>query len=67
MSFVPKVILGDKAINEKPEAPRHSHNDMIDINRLSQVFFRIRCNDLRQRVIVFLEEVADAQHSENLY
>lgn len=67
MSFVPKVILGGKAIDEKPEAPRHSHADMIDINRLSQAFFRIRCNDLRQRVIVFLEEVADAQHSENLY
>ena len=67
MSFVPKVILGGKTIDAKPARARHTHGDMTEINRLSQAFFRIRCNELRQRVIVFLEEVADAQHSENLY
>ena len=67
MSFVPKVIPGGRTTDEGALRPARTAHEMIDINRISQAFFRIQSNEIRQRIVALIEEVADSQHSENWF
>lgn len=64
MPFVPKIIAGDKLDDEKAVC-QHSRKlgrvEMIDINRLSQAFFRIQSVEMRERILGLIEEVAETE------
>jgi hypothetical protein len=70
MSFVPKIIPGGKSASQKPvrAAPRKiEQSDIVDITRLSRAFFGIRSIEDRLKIIVFIEELAEAERSEHWY
>jgi hypothetical protein len=69
LSFVPKIIAGGKAADRqaaRPAPAKLGRAEIIDINRLSQAFFRIQSTDLRQRIIALIEEIAETEHREIL-
>ena len=67
MSFVPKVILGGKVADERSHSPKANveRDRIVDINRLSQAFFRIHSIEDRLKILTFIEEVAESQYFEH--
>lgn len=64
MSFVPKVISGGKTGRRRStrRAQRKlGYSELIDINRLSQAFFRIQSNESRQKIIALIEDIAETE------
>jgi len=68
VSFVPKVIPGGKDGRDgtaRAPSEKLGYAEIVDINRLSQAFFRIQSGEVRQRLIAFIEDVAEAEYSES--
>jgi hypothetical protein len=62
---VPKIIAGGKsATREDRQTTRASRYEIIDINRLSQAFFRIQSVEVRERIISLIEEIAENERRE---
>lgn len=64
MPFVPKIIIGDKLDDERvacQPSRKLGRVEMIDINRLSQAFFRIQSVEMRERILGLIEEVAETE------
>lgn len=67
MSFIPKIISGGKAAGQNAghsARPKLRHGEIVDINRLSQAFFRIQSVELRERIVTMIEEIAETENGE---
>jgi hypothetical protein len=63
MSFSPKVISRDEAESKRScrATTGLGYTEMIEINRLSQAFFRIQSIETRQQIITLIEDTAAAE------